>query len=190
MGLFKKKPMEYATLNLNMRLQPKDRGSYYEDVLDKVFKKRKIGVVDGGGTEFTKEEGPLSCDVNIDYYKDKEEELIELLKQFPTPKGSKLILTGENDERTFDIGNMEGLAIYLNGVDLDKEVYESCDLSFVVSELIKLMGNDVSVFSYWTGNRETALYFYGANYERMKSAIESFVNTYPLCQKCRIEQLA
>ena len=190
MGLFRKKPTEYATLTLNMRLQPEVRGKFYEDVLERIVKKRKIGKVDGGGTSFTKEEGPLECDVNIDYYKDKENELIELIKQFPSAKGSKLILTGENDEKSYDVGNMEGMAIYLNGVDLDEEVYKSCDLSFVVSELIKLMGNEVSIFSYWTGNKETALYFYGMEFERMKSAVEPFTSTYPLCQKCRIEQLA
>ncbi|MDE5755830.1 MAG: hypothetical protein K2I23_01920 [Clostridia bacterium] len=189
MGLFKKKPTEYATLSLNMRLRPIDRGSYYEDILNKILKKGKIGVVDGGGTEFTKEEGPLGCDVNIDYYKDKEESLIELLKQFPTSKGSKLILMGENEERSFDIGNLEGMAVYLNGVDLDKEVYETCSADVVFNEMSKLIGKDLVVFSWWQGNRETALYFYGANYERMKSAIEPFIATYPLCQKCRIEQL-
>ena len=55
---------------------------------------------------------------------------------------------------------------------------------------MKLMGKEVAIFSYWTGNKETALYFYGENFERMKSAIQPFVDSYPLCQKSRIEQLA
>ncbi|MDE7215804.1 MAG: hypothetical protein K2O08_03250 [Clostridia bacterium] len=189
MGLFRKKqPVEYATLSLNMRLQPNARVAYYEDNIDKVLKRQKIGEVEGGGTEFTKEEGPLSCDVNINYFKDKEQELVELVQKFPMAKGSKLFL-GEEGDKEYSVGTLEGLAIYLNGTDLGQEVYDSCDINFVVSELIKLIGEDMATFSFWTGDKETSLYFYGSNYERMKTAIESFVLTYPLCQKCRIEQL-
>ncbi len=190
MGLFKKKkPTELATISLNMRLQPEDRVTYYEEMLEKLFKSRKFGEIDGGGTSFTKEEGPLSCDVNFIYYKDKEEEIIEVLKKMPAPKGSKVLL-GEEGDREYEIGDLEGLALYLNGTELEKEVYESCDINYVVSELMKLMGKDVAIFSYWTGNKEMALYFYGENFERMKSAIQPFVDSYPLCQKSRIEQLA
>jgi len=44
--------------------------------------------------------------------------------------------------------------------------------------------------SYWQGSRETGLYCYGPSFTEMKAAIESFVKTYPLCQKARIEQIA
>ena len=111
MGLFKKNKA-FATLNLKARLQPTHRGEYYEDDLDKLLKKAKIGTVDGGGTLFTQDEGPLECDVEITYYKEKEQELINLLKTLPAPKGSKLILEDSHEE--IGIGDLEGLAIYLN----------------------------------------------------------------------------
>ena len=195
MGLFKKKPTDFATLNLNARLQPMHRDAYYEKGLNKVLKKSKIGWVDGGGTMLSKEEGPLECDVDITYYKDKEQELIKIIKDLPVvPKGSKLILGDTDDdiddEHTIAVGTLEGLAIYLNGTELDEKVYKECDVNYVIEELGKLLGNKLVFFSYWTGNKENALYFYGTDYEGMKTAVEPFLADYPLCQKCRVVQIA
>lgn len=178
----------FATLNLNARLQPEHRDSYYENNLNKILEKTEIGTVDGGGTTLTDEEGPLECDVDIAYYKDKEQKLIELIKFIPTPKGSKLTLddTGES----IDVGNLEGLAIYLNGTELDENIYKECDINYVIDELGKRIGDKFMFFSYWIGNKETALYFYGTDYEGMKAAVEPFLADYPLCQKCRVLQIA
>jgi len=46
------------------------------------------------------------------------------------------------------------------------------------------------MYSYWEGSTYTALYFYGLSFSKMKESVETFIAQYPLCQKCRIEQIA
>ena len=56
-GVFKKKPQSVdqdapvlMIAQLNARVQPMDRGEYFEEPLDKVLKSEGIGEVTGGGT--------------------------------------------------------------------------------------------------------------------------------------------
>ncbi len=44
-------------------------------------------------------------------------------------------------------------------------------------------------FSFWSGPKETGLYFYGKSFDDMNAAIKGYVSTAPLCEKSRIEQL-
>ncbi|MBN3492959.1 hypothetical protein [Vibrio neptunius] len=85
---------------------------------------------------------------------------------------------------------LEGLAIYLNGTDLDPEVYANSDSNYVYSELDRLTYDYGKVYSYWQGPKETAFYLYGTSFAQMKLQISELVTSYPLCQKCRIEQIA
>ena len=110
------------------------------------------------------------------------------LEKLGIPRGSKLKV--EKTDSEIEFGDLEGLAIYLNGTDLDGEVYEKCDSNHVYSELDRLTEGEGKVYSYWQGPTETAFYLYGSSYEKMKSMISELVENYPLCQKCRIEQIA
>ncbi|MCA1368872.1 hypothetical protein I6F15_15900 [Bradyrhizobium sp. BRP14] len=47
-----------------------------------------------------------------------------------------------------------------------------------------------TVNSHWQGPSETALYMYGSNFQMMRDRLTSFLQTYPLCQHCRIDQIA
>ena len=38
--------------------------------------------------------------------------------------------------------------------------------------------------------RETALYLYGPSFIEMQKAIADFIATYPLCERCRVVQVA
>ena len=188
MGIFKKKATGLATLTLNARLKPEERYEYYEKELTKFFKKGKLGMIDGGGTEFSEENGPMQCDIGIEYYVDKKVIMIQLLQKLPAPVGSKLTFIGLEEE--YEIGDLEGVAIYLNGTDLDNDIYENCDVDYVVSEIANLIGDEFAFFSSWKGDKETALYFYGTSFEQMKTATAEFLAQYPLCQKCRVERIA
>ena len=88
------------------------------------------------------------------------------------------------------VGRLEGLALYMNGTELHDEVYENCDINYAIDQMEELMGNIGSMYSYWEGPNDTAIYFYGDSFEEMKRCIEPFLNEYPLCQKCRIEHIA
>lgn len=188
MSIFKKKSTGLATLTLNARLQPEDRYEYYEKELTKFFKKGKLGRIDGGGTMISEENGPINCDIDIEYYVDKKVTMIQLLQKLPAPVGSKLTFIGFEEE--YEIGDIEGMAVYLNGWELDKDVYETCDTNYVVNEIVNLIGDEFAFFSSYRGNKETALYFYGTSFEQMKTVTAEFLATYPLCQKCRVERIA
>lgn len=87
-------------------------------------------------------------------------------------------------------GKAEGLAIYLNGTDLPKEVYEKSDVNVVYDTVEKLLGDRGAIQGYWQGPTETALYLYGDSAQEMREAIAGFLASYPLCQRARIIQIA
>ena len=179
----------HLTLQLNARLMPMDRGGFYEEPIDYALKQMDIGEVDGGGTLQDETDEIKNCDVEIYLYEKSNayyDKLHSFLMFLCVPKGSFLI--SGNDRR--EIGNLEGLALYLNGTDLDNEIYKSCDVNFVISEMIRLLGSEYKFHSYWQGAKETALYFYGKSFTKMNELVVSFIKQYPLCIKSRIIQVA
>ncbi|MEZ8018074.1 hypothetical protein AB4359_06865 [Vibrio splendidus] len=196
-GLFKKKENkieiepEFIVVSINARIQPMHRGEIYEDPLDAILSKSSIGEVSGGGTLQSQSGEVEYCDVEIQV-NSSSDGTVELVKSslesMGVPKGSKIKVEATDSEIEF--GTLEGLAIYLNGTDLGAEVYENSDSNHVYSELGRLTQGDGKVYSYWQGSTETAFYLYGTSFSQMKSQISELVNNYPLCQKCRIEQIA
>ena len=176
----------FVTLNLNMKLLPFMRDSF-EDMINSKLEDEEFGYVDGGGTLIDKSGEVKSCDIEIflndENYYDK---LVGILSDIRMAKGSKII----SSKGSFDIGKDEGLAIYLNGTDLDKEVYNSCDVNYVLDKLMEEMSGVGTFVSHFEGDKETGLYFYGESFKKMKESIIDFVNNYPLCEKCRIVQIA
>ncbi len=73
---------------------------------------------------------------------------------------------------------------------MPKEVYEECDINFVLSELHRLTNIEPNADRNWQGEKETALYFFSESFEEMKESISKFVATYPLCKGARIVQIA
>ena len=88
------------------------------------------------------------------------------------------------------IGTYEGLGLYLNGTDLPVEVYQSSDINQLIEQLDTELEGIAVRLSHWEGNAETALYYYGPSYEKMKEKVLLVTKTHPLCEKCRIEQIA
>ncbi|SCZ72810.1 hypothetical protein SAMN04488118_11543 [Epibacterium ulvae] len=194
-----KKPKEAPASNptmviaqLNARVQPIDRGDYFEDPLDEVLRSSGLGEVTGGGTQLTDEpDGIEFCDVEIvvnDASKGTLGTIIDTLEQLGAPKGSLLKVSTEQDAIRF--GKLEGLALFLNGTDLPDEVYAASDINNIVSRCNELMEGIGSFRGHWEGSKETALYFYGSDFEAMKSAIAHFVENDPLCALSRIVQIA
>jgi hypothetical protein len=167
------------------------RGEFFEDPLEARLQAERLGTITGGGT-LQKTSGEIEyCDVEIrvtDSGEDAARRIVAILEELGAPKGSRLHVESTGVEIPF--GRTEGLAIYLNGTDLSDEVYASCDSNVVYGELDRLAAPGGRVLSYWQGPRETAFYLYGESFAAMRSAIEGFVASYPLCQKARIEQVA
>jgi hypothetical protein len=178
---------------LNSRIAPLDRGERYEDPLEEALQNNGMGEVTGGGT-MQKKSGEVSyCGIDIDLF-DAEHGvpfLADFLSERGAPKGSKLqftLPTGEKKEVPF--GNLEGLAIYLNGTDLPDDVYKHCDINYVWEEIDRLIGEKASIQGHWQGATETALYLYGPSATMMRSAIVDFAQSYPLFERARYEIVA
>jgi hypothetical protein len=193
--LFKKPPEPapklFLVAQLNARLQPMHRGEFFEDALDLELKKNQLGEVSGGGTLQAPGNEIEYCDIEIELSGDPsaaERLVIRTLEELGAPKGSKLHV--EYEDRKVSFGIAEGLAVYLNGTELADEVYKECDSNFVYSELDRLLQGEGRVLSYWQGPTETAFYTYGRSVETMRSRLTNFLVTYPLCQKCRVVQIA
>lgn len=182
-----------VTLNLNAPLQPMDRG-VLEEALDIVLKKLRIGEVTGGGTLLSDSGGIENCDIELVLEGTPPEpvsRVTAIVEDMGVPKGSSLIWTDEFGRAVrLPVGRLEGLAVHINGTDLPEEVYRTCDINFVVERMDALMEGIGRQYSYWEGEQETSLYFYGTSYEKMLEAIGGFLNEYPLCQQCRTEQIA
>ncbi|MFV0341826.1 MAG: hypothetical protein ACK5JH_02890 [Anaerocolumna sp.] len=184
---------ELIMVRINDKIMPIDRGEIYEDPLDEFLRSNKYGEVTGGGT-MQLESGEIEfCDleVMISPNKDKElviNEIITLLESQGAPKGSLLSIEKTSDQILF--GKREGLAIYLDGINLPTIVYEECDSNYVLHELGVLIGDSGTVQRHWQGETETALYFYGESFEKMNNAISEFIKTYPLCEGARVVQIA
>ena len=131
------------------------------------------------------------CDIEINL-KDNTEETVkrleEIIDALGVPKGSKLY-THESDME-IPVGRQEGLAVYLNGTELPDEVYQECDINYVIEHMEELMGEAGKMYSYWEGPNDTALYFYGESYDKMLEAVQDFLNEYPLCAKCVVNRIA
>jgi len=175
---------------LNNRAQPIDRGELFEDPLSEVFEEAGTGEVTGGGTQLSVEGEVAFCDVEIALPTASDEVLSNVAKALETcgaAKGSKLLV---GDGREVPFGILEGLGLYLNGTDLPAEVYQSSDVNFVYDEVNRLVEGLGEIQTYWQGSRETALYVYGASFSEMNSRLAPLLSTYPLCQKCRVVQIA
>jgi hypothetical protein len=177
-------------LHLELRIMPIDRGAIYEDTLDESLSALQLGSVTGGGTLISKEKEPLSCDVEIELRDgggDSLKELLDVLSAYKIPKGSYLRCS---DETQIELGNLEGLGLYLNGIDLPAEVYQECDVNYVIAEANRLLAGNGAYFSYWMGPEYTALYFYGPSFEAMQDTLRPLINGYPLCNKSYVTQIA
>lgn len=184
---------ELVIVRLNDKIMPIGRGDIYEDPLDKFLRANKYGEVTGGGTMQAKTGEIEFCDLEILIYQNQNieliiDEIITLLETQGAPKGSSLTISKISKE--IPLGKAEGLAIYLDGVNLPAHIYSECDSNDVLHELGNLIGDSGNVPRYWQGETETAFYFYGEAFEKMNRAISEFVHAYPLCKGARIVQIA
>lgn len=177
---------------LNARVQPLDRGEYFEDPLDEVLRFSGVGEVTGGGTQMTSEpDGIEWCDIEITLIKFSQEVIsliISELEKLGAPKGSFLRMP--DIENNIEFGLLEGMAIFLNGVDLAPEVYRESDVNMLIKRFEAKIEGFGRFRGYWEGSRETALYFYGDSFEEMKEATKELIASEPLCERARLVQIA
>jgi len=189
--------MPNLTINLNAKLQPMHRHDLEDALQDSLESLDFQAETTGGGTSQEPNGEISSCDIELivsDSSDKNIQTIIEITESMLAPKGSTLIIHPENENeevKKISFGVQEGLALYLNGTDLDEEIYKKCDVNFVYEEIERLLGDFETghIASYWEG-KETSLYLYGESFDEMHKLIQPLLNDYPLCQKCRIVKIA
>jgi hypothetical protein len=182
----------FAYARLNARILPLDRGERYEDPLIEALAENGFGEVTGGGTGQSENGEIAYCGIDLNLF-DVEKGvpfICEFLAERGAPRGSAREFEHNGEKVEAPFGFLEGLAIYLNGTDLQDEVYEKCDVNELFEEINRLLGDRGDIQGHWQGPTETALYLYGYSADEMKSLIASHLASYPLCQKARVEQIA
>jgi hypothetical protein len=192
MALFRRRAPEPVTVAIHLpsRLQPMHRGSVFEDPLDELLSTRAPGSeVTGGGTEFTPETGPLSCDTEVLLTGDPEETLalvIDILEFLGAPVGSTATLPGR---APVAFGVTHGLALGLDGQNLPAEVYAENDVNELIGALTSELEGVAELQSWWEGDEWTSLYFYGRDAERIRAVLLSAADRFPLAQRSTVEAI-
>ena len=181
-----------VTAQLNHLLMPLDRGARYEDPLQEALAARGLGEVVGGGTMQLQSGEIEYIDVAV-ALTDATQGIplvIATLEALGAPRGSKLLIGEGESVRELPFGKAEGVAVYLDGVNLPDAVYATSDVNVVIEELDRRLEGVGEMQSYWQGPRETALYFYGRDAEEMKRLMADFLAVYPLCAGARVVTVA
>ena len=184
----------YLTARINAPIQPIDRGDQFEDPLEVLLKEDGLGEVTGGGTMLGEDGTIAFCDVEFEVLNDATETLSavrRVLDEIGLPKGSMLIVESDRAEgvREIPVGTHEGMAIYLNAADLPAEVYETCDIEEVIEEVSRRL-NGVGLYrSYRSTPSAFILYLYGPSFEAMQDRLADYMESYPLFEGARVEQI-
>ena len=180
-----------ATFHLNARVQPVHRGSVYEDPLDELLEKYAPGSsVVGGGTAFTPETGPTSCDTEVELTGDPVETfelVIRMLEHLGAPLGSWGQL---GDAEKVPFGRTHGFALSLDGTGLPDEVYANNDINELIKALQASLGEEVELQSWWEGGERTALYFYGDDAAHIRAVLGGAAELSPLGVNSTVEHIA
>jgi hypothetical protein len=83
---------------------------------------------------------------------------------------------------------MECVAVFLDGLTLPADVYETCSVNVTIANLQASLapGELGGLRSYWEGSEETALFFYGEDAEAVATAFRPVLAKDALAQNARL----
>ncbi len=164
-------------------LEPMDRYETFEQPLTERLEAGGLGEVVGGGTPFTPGEEIPHCDIEIEL-KDLTPEtiaaLVAALEAIPAPVGTRLVV-GE-DETGREVGRGAAIGLYIDAAGLPDEVYEKYGLDDLLERCEPLIGETGRYAGYRAMDRESVLYFLGAEAEPMIAALRPLLEEHPLCK--------
>ncbi len=177
-----------VNITLNEPVQPVERGERYEDPLFELLEKASLGGAgDGGGTLCGKDGEIEEADFDVSITSLEAIPVIQrFLAETGAAKGSVLRYQQGKKTVVVPVGITEGLAIYLDGVTLPKEVYTPNCLEEMLDKLSAALGDDFDFRGSWQGPKETALYLYGLSAEKLLAKVEPVLRAAPLAQNARV----
>lgn len=130
---------------------------------------------------------PMELVIGLDVHLPDAEQLIAAVLDLEAgmPRGS----TVEINDKAATFGELEGLALYLNGTDLPDEVYATSDLAAIVGDLRASLEGVGEIWAVWQGPTETALYVYGRDAAAIEAVLVEQQSRIPLMQGCRMVEL-
>lgn len=130
---------------------------------------------------------PMELVIGLDVHLPDAEQLIAAVLDLEAgmPRGS----TVEINDKAATFGELEGLALYLNGTDLPDEVYATSDLAAIVGDLRASLEGVGEIWAVWQGPTETALYVYGRDAAAIEAVLVEQQPRIPLMQGCRMVEL-
>ena len=174
-------------------IEPAERCDRYEDPLEAVLEGKGLGSVSGGGTQYSLEYEIEHVDLDVELTVEAEglDEALHVIKTVlemgGAPVGSELRYEKDGREAVIPFGTNEGLAIYLDGLDLPPEVYENSGINALADEINAALEPDLgSIRGSWAGPTETAVYVYGTDAEAIYAKLDALLHWYPLCQNARV----
>jgi hypothetical protein len=105
-------------------------------------------------------------------------------------------LTESKGLTTIEFGRAEGIAIYLDRINLPESLFEQYDIHELIADIeialeIDESGeNDHLPLRCFELNDYTSLCFYGDSFHEMQVALASIIETHPLCQGAKINRIA
>jgi hypothetical protein len=177
-----------ANILIHEPIQPMDRGERYEDPVFEALESAGLGGAgDGGGSMMTTEGEITEVDFDVEMKSlDAIPVIIKVLEGRGAPKGSLLRYEHQGKDIEVSFGIAEGLAIYLDGVNQPREVYESTSAQELLDKLLEAFDGAAEFRGSWQGPRETSLYFYGINAQHLFERIEPVLRDYPLSRNARV----
>lgn len=175
----KESPQNSITLQLNDRCGPILRGQMYREPLDTFLQSKKIGEVEGGGSQI-KENGEISyCDLELILNADIDsaiEDIKSEIERIEVPKGSLIII---DENRTVPVGNLIGVGIYFKYTEVPEDVINEMDMDAFWDGIEEAIGTKGRYHDFWQGEEQCALYFYGSNEEEIITAVKNKLNGHP-----------
>jgi hypothetical protein len=180
----------FVTATLWEPIQPLDRGDRYEDPLDEALGSEDLGGTCGGGSQLSSECGIEFVDIEIEL-RDLQRGLPvirRVLEQQGAPKGSVLRFTEGGEAKTVTFGITECLAIFLDGVGLPDEVYQSTDINELADQINDILEAKSAgeIHGSWAGPEETGIFILGPSAQGLFEALSPVLNSYPLAQNARV----
>lgn len=180
----------FVVVKLNARLNPVERGRFFEMKLGQILEQADLGVVTGGASDHAVEVGTTACELHVQLANDSPEtlaRLIDELEQLGAPVGSKVMWQGNQE---IEFGCAEGLALWLRSADFKNCSNASEAVENIVHACNQSLAERGKFRGFWRDREGAALYFYGASFEAMKRAIEVELGKNQFLKNAAIEQIA
>lgn len=189
-------PLWRVTITLNDRLDDEDLNELYKAPLAEALRLAELGrvrrahVVRAEGAEHGE---PLSAVLELEVIKAGPQQvsgLTTLLTEYGAPRGSSITVhtpdaSAEEAAVSSPVGALEGLALYLDGVNLSRDAYKTYSLGDVWEAVDEALGETGAVHGSWSGPEESALYLFGESYEALAASISPLLARHPMCRNAR-----